>query len=281
MNYRNIFFVLAIAFLFIAAKSDLPSEFTFKNFEKTISKIDSNLYASKFETTNLQYKTFLKELKTEGKIIEYNLANIDSMTWKSKVAYNDPYIEFYHTHIAYNNYPVVNISYDGAKLFCEWMTQKYNEYPKRKFNKVKFRLPTQTEWEKTARAGLKGTIYPWGGMTLTCLKGGFMCNFYPISAECIHYNKETKEYEVMENCYLPFSISDRSDITAPVDMYTANDFGIYNISGNVKEMVQEKGIVRGGGWRSTGYDVRIESVEIYDKSAIDIGFRYFVEIIEE
>jgi hypothetical protein len=49
----------------------------------------------------------------------------------------------------------------------------------------------------------------------------------------------------------------------------------------VNELVKEKGLIRGGGWKSPGYDVRIEAVDSYEKSANDIGFRYFVEIIEE
>jgi len=110
MNYRNLLFSFTVLFIIIAAKSDLPKEFTLKNFEKTLVKIQANLYASKYETTNLQYTTFLKELKKEGKIQEYALANIDSMNWKTRQAYNDPYIEFYHRHEAYKNYPVININ---------------------------------------------------------------------------------------------------------------------------------------------------------------------------
>jgi len=57
--------------------------------------------------------------------------------------------------------------------------------------------------------------------------------------------------------------------------------GLYNMSGNVAEMIQEKGIACGGGWRSCGYDVQITSTEKYDHSDVDLGFRYFIEIVEE
>jgi len=279
MNYRNLLFSFAILFILIAAKCDLPDEFTLKNFEKTLAKVDEKLYASKYEVTNLQYTTFLKELKKEGKIQEYAIANIDSMNWKTPQAYNDPNIELYHRHEAYKNYPVVNVSYEGAKMFCEWMTKKYNEYPKREFKKVKFRLPNEQEWIKAARGGLRDVIYPWGGYYLRDYKGRLLANFYPKGATSIHYDKEKKEYVVMKYGGGEI-IGDRNKTTAPVNMYPPNDFDIYNMSGNAKEMLQEPGKVKGGSWRSPGYDIRIDVIDTYEKSADDIGFRYFVEIIE-
>lgn len=72
------------------------------------------------------YTTFLKELKTKGKINELKIAQIDSINCRSPLAYMEPYVELYHTHSAYSEYPVVNISYDGAVLFCNWLTEKYN-----------------------------------------------------------------------------------------------------------------------------------------------------------
>ena len=108
-----------------------------------------------------------------------------------------------------------------------------------------------------------------------------MCNFGGGGAESIHYDKDKKQYVVITDGSAGTTMyGDFSDITAPVNKYNQNDFNMYNISGNVKEMVQEKGISRGGGWRSPGYDVRIASVDTYEKSADDLGFRIFMEIIE-
>jgi formylglycine-generating enzyme required for sulfatase activity len=76
------------------------------------------------------------------------------------------------------------------------------------------------------------------------------------------------------------TLYDAADITAPVNSYWPNKFGLYNVCGNVAEMVSEKGISRGGGWKNAGGDVKIESKRNYTKSATDLGFRYFMEIIE-
>lgn len=111
-----------------------------------------------------------------------------------------------------------------------------------------------------------------------------MCNFNGTGAESIHYDKEKRQYVVITDNSAgsgSFMFSDNSDITSPINSFKQNDYEMYNISGNVKEMVKERGITRGGGWRSPGYDVRIKSFDTYTKSDIDIGFRYFMEIIEE
>lgn len=283
MNYRKLIIITALAIAFISAKKYKTKVFTLKKFENSLSKIDSNLYASKYETTNFLYTTFLKDLKKQSKIKEFNIAQIDSVNWRSPLAYNEPYVELYHTHPAYREYPVVNISHEGAVLFCEWLTGQYNNYPKRKFNKVQFRLPTQAEWEKAAKAGRTGVIYPWAGCSLHNYKGCAMSNYSCPGGESIHYDKEQKKLVVITDGSAGGGMSkfsDNSDITAPVNTHNQNDFNMYSISGNVKEMVQEKGITRGGGWRSPGYDVRIASADTYTKSGDDIGFRYFMEIIE-
>ena len=281
MNYRNLLIIVALSIVFIAAKKYKTKVFSLKKFENSLSKIDSNLYASKYETSNFLYRTFLNDLKKQGKTEKLKIAQIDSLNWRTPLAYNEPYVELYHKHHAFNEYPVVNITYEGANLFCEWLTNKYNNYPKRKFKKVKFRLPTQAEWEKAARGNLKNTIYPWGGYSLTNYKKCPMCNFGGGGAESIHYDKEKKQYVVITDGTAGSQMyGDYSDITAPVNKYNQNDFNMYNISGNVKEMVQEKGISRGGGWRSPGYDVRIASVDTYKTSVNDLGFRYFMEVIE-
>ena len=77
---------------------------------------------------------------------------------------------------------------------------------------------------------------------------------------------------------------DYADITAQVSSYYPNSFGLYNVCGNVAEMVAEKGKAKGGSWKSFGGEVRIESVEYFNfsnsfgkKSTVKnvIGFSFF------
>ena len=52
-----------------------------------------------------------------------------------------------------------------------------------------------------------------------------------------------------------------------------NDFGLYNVCGNVAEMVAERGIAYGGSYLDPGYDIRIDSEKRYDGPSPLIGFR--------
>jgi len=268
--------LIGLSLLFIAAKKSKTPTFNLSKIEKTFGKVDSNLYASIYEVNNIQYQTFLKEQKAKGDSNLYKIAEIDSMRWITGSYYCEPLVDYYQGHPAYANYPVVNISYDGAQLFCKWLTDKYNSYPKRKFKKVLIRLPNKEEWQKAAIGTKQYVPYPWGGPYLDG-----KCNFYKIFQGSIHYDKEKDVYVLPKPHHGVSHFSDKISGTMPVDSYEPNSIGLYNMSGNVAEMIQEKGIACGGGWRSCGYDVQIKSTESYKQSDIDLGFRYFIEIIEE
>ena len=270
--------LIGLFLLFVAARSSKIPVFTLSKIEKTFDKVDENLYASIYEVSNIQYQAFLKELKAKGDLKSYAIAKIDSANWSSGTSYCEPLREYYHRHPAYANYPVVNISYEGAQLFCKWLTDKYNNYPKRKFKKVLIRLPNKEEWQKAARGGLENTPYPWGG---PYVEG--KCNFHKVCQASIHYDKEKNEYVLPkpQEGGIASNLGNVRFGTLPVDSYKPNGFGLFNMSGNVAEMVQEKGIACGGGWRSCGYDVQISSIEKYEHSDVDLGFRYFIEIMEE
>lgn len=251
-----------------------------KSFEKSLVKTGENLFMSRYEVSNLQYLAFLESLKEESKNETFDKANIDSMRWKDNAAYNTPYIELYHRHPAYYGYPVVNISYEGAVLFCEWLTEEYNSYEKRKYKKVVFRLPSKEEWMYAARGGLTNQSYPWSGYSLTDYKGNVMCNYRSIGDEWIHHDKENQVLVILEHSGNPDKSSASGDITAPVIAYKPNGYGIYNSSGNAAEMISDKGIAMGGSYKSPGYDVRIESSETYNHPNSHLGFRYCMEVIE-
>ncbi len=277
--------VLAIMVLCVAAvKSpvDKSKEAVLdeKTIENSVTPITDTLYAGKYEVSNLLWLMFEKDLKLNKRTEDLKTAIVDSLNWRDKLAYNEPYVAYYYRHPAYNNYPVVNISYDGAVLFCKWLTEKYNAFAKRKFKKVMFRLPSSKEWVKAARGNAVVSIYPWGDRLIQNNK--YMCNFKGIGDENITYNKEQNKYEVVKDRNSTgFGIADNADITAPVDSYFSNSYGLYNVCGNVAEMSSEKGKTHGGSWRSSGADVRIDATDTYTKSANDIGFRYFMEIVEK
>lgn len=240
-----------------------------KYTQKTLVKINDSLFASKFEVTNKQYITFLNFLKQSNQADKYLTAQIDTAQWRGELEYNEPYVQYYHTHAAYMNYPVVNISYEGAALFCEWLTAQYNSYDKRKFKMVKFRLPSEEEWINAAKGGNPMAIYPWEGNDLRTNKGLIPCNFKRAIEDSIGGSGK---------------LNNNADVTAPSQSYWPNKYGLYNMSGNVAEMLAEKNQTKGGSWQDTAEAMKIESNGKYanfDKPQPTIGFRYFMDVIEK
>ncbi len=238
-----------------------------KELDKSMAKVTETLYASECEVSNKDYATFLNALKKANKTDLLAIAQIDTLQWSSKENYNAPYTTYYHKHPAYEGYPTVNISHKGAILYCEWLTAEYNSNPKRKFNKVVFRLPTEKEWILAAQAGDNTAIYPWTGKELRNKKGLLMSNF-----------KRTD----FDTTGVAGALNDNADVTAPVYSYWPNKLGIFCMSGNVAEMVIDPAFVKGGSWAQKSEFLRIDSKENVDGSPKShIGFRPFVDIIEK
>ncbi len=273
---------LLLSFSFLSTKKPKTYTYSSKTIEKTLGKVNDSLFASPYEVSNAEYQFFLTELKQSGNTRAILLAQIDSTKWSNDLHFAGPMEEHYHQHPAFGNYPVVNITQEGARLYCEWLTNKYHADPKRMYKKVVFRLPTEEEWEYAARGGKSSFTYPWGGPALRNNKGCLMCNFSRIGDERLRRTDEGK-VEVVANIPIEnVANSDEFMLTAPVQSYWPNDFGLYNMSGNVSEMVQEKGISKGGGWKSLGYEVRIDQQATYNDQAQlpTMGFRYFMEVLE-
>ena len=238
-----------------------------KEVNKNLTKTSEMLYASKFEVSNQLYSTFIHSLKKAKKDNLLSIARIDSTQWLNKDAYNKPYVDYYHIHPAFKDYPVVNISYDAAVLFCKWLTDEYNSSPKRKFKKVIFRLPTEKEWTIAAKGGNESAIFSWEGNDVKDKKGNYRCNMLRTGQGSIGNTNNL-------NGVVFISLSVKS--------FVPNKFGLYNMCGNVAEMLDDKNIVKGGSWLDPIEEIKIGSKKTYDGSAKPwVGFRYFVEIIEK
>jgi formylglycine-generating enzyme required for sulfatase activity len=265
---KQLFFTTVFSVL-VASVFAQQSNFKRKDVEKSLVKINESLFASKYEVTNKQYTDFLLFLKQNNMKEQLNVAQIDSANWNKINDKEHPYVKYYHSHPAYNNYPLVNVSFEAALLYCDWLTQQYNSSKRKKYKKVKFRLPTEQEWIIAAKAGDQASVYAWSGNEFKNKKGEYRCNF------------KGDPNNKMGNASIN---SDRADVTATVNAYWPNSFGLYNMTGNVAEMIANKGITKGGSWLDNQEALKIESTGEYkdgDSKRISIGFRYFMEIIEE
>ena len=131
-----------------------------RQVDNALRRIKGNLYAYETETTNGLYNLFLHSLKEDDqqellKLCDFDLSGYDesSKTFYENYAalYQEPQNKNDTLIKNYTDYPAVNVRHEAAILFCQWFTEQYNNNPgKKKFAKVRFRLPTLNEWQIAA-----------------------------------------------------------------------------------------------------------------------------------
>ena len=201
-------------------------------------------------------------------------------------AYNEPISTMYYWHPKYDDYPVVGVNWKQARAFAHWRTFKLNAfYSMNDENGVTaFRLPTEYEWEYAARGGRDQSMYPWGGPYVRNAKGCSLANFKPGRGD---YGADGGVYPIRVASYFP------------------NDFGLYDMSGNVAEWTVsayaesahlfthdlnsdyqydakdedsetlKRKVIRGGSWKDIAAFVQVgsRSYEYQDSSNSYVGFR--------
>ncbi|MBN1183308.1 MAG: SUMF1/EgtB/PvdO family nonheme iron enzyme [Bacteroidales bacterium] len=212
----------------------------------------------------------------------------DTLCWiiDFTYSYNEPLANMYFWHNAYDNYPVVGVSWKQATAFCIWRTMYLNNYLSSIGEPFihDYRLPIEGEWEYAARGGLDLSMYPWGGLYTRNKQGCFLANFKPLRGNYI---------------------DDGSLATIRVGSYEPNEFGLYDMSGNVSEWtssaydesayafvhdmnpdykynakpddppVMKRKVIRGGSWKDIGYYLQCgtRTYEYQDTAKSYIGFR--------
>jgi gliding motility-associated lipoprotein GldK len=214
----------------------------------------------------------------------------DTLVWLSDFAYaqNEPLVQGYFSHPAFGNYPVVGLTWRQARAFTAWRTQLYEGYAQSRgmspLSRLDYTLPSETEFEYAARGGRIGNDYPWGGPYIRNAKGCLMANFKPGRGNYI---------------------DDGGTFTVAVNSYFPNDFGLYNMAGNVAEWtndhfdesassftndlspgltyeakkndpeVLKRKVIRGGSWKDIGYFLQnsTRTFEYQDTAKSYIGFR--------
>jgi hypothetical protein len=245
--------------------------------EEGMVQINDTMYASSIEVSNEMYELFLTDLLKQKRYVELNQAKALAVNWESLLSDKDKELSkeliYKNGHPNDPKAPVVNISYEAANLYCQWMTTTYNSqtHKKKKFGKVEFRLPTEKEWEYIASGGNSGNKYPWGGPFCRNAKGCFLANLQSSETD-----QKPKNAPLEHSC--GNSTIDGAVFTVRGDSYFPNDFGLYCVTGNVAEMVQEEGISKGGSWNTTPDNATIKSKEIYSESNPKLGFRMIMII---
>ena len=291
MNCKPIFFLLALPLLFSfsdgkdAESAETQVCMAVKKYEKkNLSWVMNDVFVAKTEVSNVEYREFLYHMKDKVSEEEYLRLYPDTAVWNRELAYGEPLKDYYFWHPAYHEYPVVGINHYQATAFCDWLTEVYMCNPKRTYSKVQFRLPTEAEWQMAFTGGDTNSIYPWGGPYLRNVKGQYLCNFHTVSEACIRQNPDGEMIvDCPDNAYTLSFVNDMTFFTASVYSYPPNEFGVYNLAGNVAELLAEPGQHRGGSWNTTGYYLQVNAEDPYagdETPRADVGFRFYMEILE-
>ena len=260
---------------------DLYSYIASGNFQYENQPIGiQSFYMRKTEVTNLEYRTFLNDLIIQNRLEEYKLAKPDDELWEKMYGKGMQMMKIYTSDPSYNNYPITNISRNGAELFLDWLnseSQKLNidtdsYYP------ADFRIPDRVEWIFAASSRGKNMIYSWGTDSTKNSNGEYLANYKPFPQRFAN---------------------DGGFTSVKVDSYYPNELGLYNMCGNIAEMVYniENKVINskktwikvgigtaGGGWLELADDIKITSKDNYNGISTEhpnIGFRYVKTYIKK
>jgi len=99
------------------------------NRPRTVSV--SSFYMDETEVANVHYREYTYWLgRTYGADYPEIMAKAlpDTTTWRKAMSYNEPLVQYYFRHAAYNYYPVVGVNWYQANEFAKWRTDRVNEY---------------------------------------------------------------------------------------------------------------------------------------------------------
>jgi formylglycine-generating enzyme len=227
------------------------------NAERTVTI--ASFYMDETEVTNLDYKEFLFDMKKRVSADSVLKLEPNERVWAGAMSYNDVYSTYYFRHPGFNYYPVAGVSWKQANTYGEWRTIRVNELLREKENLdtalsrnqliergvvlPQYRLPNEAEWEYAAKAMIgtqyldenqeNGRIYPWDGRGMRNpynvrrkrRQGDFLANF----------KRGRGDYAGIAGGMT----NDGEIIPTNVYDFPPNDFGLYNMAGNMNEWVQD------------------------------------------
>jgi len=231
---------------------------THDNVERAVTV--ASFYMDETEVANIHWLEYLHYVRLDSSKEFYESALPDTTVWARDLAYNDPYVDHYLRYPGFRFFPVVGVTWLQAQDYCNWRTITVNlklaedadleDYSAAEGGGSQripletgvvlpnYRLPTEAEWEYAAQA-LIGTqwldenqthrrLYPWDGHALRNPYGKKIGTFLA------NFKRGRGDYAGIAG-----KLNDGAMITTYIYDYPPNDFGLYNMAGNVNEWVQD------------------------------------------
>lgn len=220
--------------------------------EITMMKNDSLVYGRSWENSlRMKFAPLGQDIMVsvwETRVADYALFTRES----GRPASPQPHFDQEPDH------PAVNVSREDARAFCEWLTERERKMERISWSDA-YRLPTDLEWSLMngiledenlspgARDLHKARVFPWGATWPDTEKVGNFADMALARTPGVSIDRTIPGYD------------DGFAFTSPVGSFAANKLGLFDLSGNVQEWVEDDyskfgattlGVLRGGGWNT-------------------------------
>ena len=225
--------------------------YTHDNVERTVTV--QSFFLDQTEIANIHWLEYLHYIQRDSSETYFQSALPDTTVWEKELAFNTPYVSNYLRYPGFRYYPVVGVSWNQAVDYCRWRTEAVNKQRAMEYYGEdyidgdippiesgiylpEFRLPTEAEWEYAAYGQVgdqwldenqtQRRLYPWDGRTIRSSKRGSVGKFQA------NFKRGRGDYAGIAG-----ALNDAGFVTMNIYEYAPNDFGLYNMAGNVNEWV--------------------------------------------
>ena len=276
------------------------NEIDYRKINYSYFYIDLKKAAQRTNSYNYETQSYNGGIAGRQDFIVEKQVNVypDTLVWVRDFtySYNEPWTLKYFSHEAFKAYPVVGITWEQANAFCYWRTELKKVYLTSQESAPihAYRLPTEAEWEYAARGGRLNSKYPWGNYYTSSEKGCYVANFKPKRGNYVADSRYSTK-------------------TMKVGSFDPNNYGLYDMAGNVAEWTStaydvngyelihdlnpemsydalpgdppamKRKVVRGGSWKDVAHYIQVSTrdYEYQDSAKSFIGFRCVMNAIED